>query len=434
MSGASEKTALLKAAFAAGLEAVMPESFMADVVAKIQANQAGRDVHLLAFGKAAGAMAQAFFLHGAEAKTALIIVPEGVSVTLPDNAQPHSEVITSRHPVPNENSEIAARSALAQAAKLGPDDLYVVLISGGGSSLVSLGLDGVSLADKQALNEALLASGLAIQEMNVIRKHVSAIKGGRLAAKAFPAQVMSFALSDVPKGAPGEAESAIASGPTIGDGSTAEMARRILATHQITVPHSVTDLLAKPQCETPFEDDPIFASHHYEIVASSYLALQKAGAYLEQAGYRVVILEEEFQQDAATLAQIMADKIKDLPAGTALISGGEASVMVTGTGVGGRNAQFALEFALLEIDDVCGLACDTDGIDGAHGKEGAVAGAVFDDQILAQARAKGLDARAMAQNNDAHRFFGALGGQIRTGPTQTNVNDLRILLKGRPVR
>ena len=251
------------------------------------------------------------------------------------------------------------------------------------------------------------------------------MKGGRLALAAYPASIVSYAISDVPDDDP----SAIASGPTYGDESTREMAAALLANAGIEVSDKVKQLLADARSESPFEDDARLQKSDFHIVASAPIALQAAARPLRDAGYDVVICEDSFQLDTVTLADVMQEKLAALPMGTALISGGEASVAVKGSGIGGRNAQFALEMIRRQLPDICGISCDTDGIDGAK----QTAGAVFYDGLVQQAIEQNIAIDAYYANFDSHTFFEKLGCDIVTGPTETNVNDLRILLKGSPV-
>ena len=424
----SKQTSLqiLQKGFQAGLDAVRPDKFMADVTAKITSRHLAGKTVILGLGKAAGAMVDGYFANGGTADDTLIILPS--SVVLDDNAHlpSHAKIHHSAHPVPNEQSEQAARAALSLASSLTADDRLIVLLSGGGSSLMSLGLDGIGLADKKSLNQALLDSGMPIQEVNIIRKHLSAVKGGRLAATAFPAQIETYALSDVPDDDP----SAIASGPTVGDNSSKEDAFRLLQHYDITVPAHIHQTLEDERCETPHPEDPLFADNRFEIVASAKLALQAAGDEMQKWGYDVVICDEDYQLDTKTLADVMCDKLSALPMGSALISGGEASVAVKGDGVGGRNAQFALEMAIRNLPDICGIACDTDGIDGAK----ANAGACFYNGICDDSAEQGIDIADYYARFDSHSFFEKMNCHIVTGATQTNVNDVRILIKGLPKR
>ena len=423
-----DKIALLGKAFTAGLEAVMPSRFMADIAEQVKNSAAGKKVHVLSVGKAAGAMVDAYHRAGGAAGQMLIILPEGVAFDKPRGMPEDSVIIHSSHPVPNEASALAARAALGMADGLGADDVLVVLLSGGGSSLMSLGLDNVTLQDKQAVNSTLLASGMSIQRMNIIRKHISAIKGGRLGVAAAPAQVMSFAISDVP----GDAPDTIASGPVSGDDSTKDQALELIKAYKLSLPDRVMTLLQKPECESPFPDDERLKTTSYNIVASAKHALEASAKVIQQSGYHVEILGDGFEEDTATLADIMEARLAQLPMGAALISGGEASVKIDGDrqnlGVGGRNAQFALEMAQRNLPDICGISCDTDGIDGG----GKNAGALFYHGLTQDAEAQGITIKTYYERYDSHSFFEAMGCAVYTGPTQTNVNDLRIILKGAP--
>ena len=424
MIEAQTKSAWLEAVFNQAVKAVKPAQFMRDVCADLHGKVPAETRHILAVGKAAGQMASGYFAAGGTAKSALIIVPYNVACTVPKGAPSDTKIIHAAHPVPNQASEKAARAALSRAESLGPEDYLICLLSGGGSALLSLGSGAITLPEKQQMNQALLASGAPIEEVNIVRKHLSAIKGGRLAKAAMPASVFTYALSDVP----GDVPSAIASGPTVGDATTSQDALTVLKKYNITPSPAITKHLLDHASESPFPEEACFAYGEFHIVASAMTALQKIADALAAAGYVPHILGDDFQDDANQLALTMAEKAKLAPAGTALISGGEASVRVTGTGSGGRCSQFAHQMALLAIKDVAGIACDSDGIDGAA----PVAGAYFDDSSLARAEALGLDAAAMLSNNDSHRFFKSLGDQIITGPTETNVNDLRIILVGKP--
>ena len=425
MLTSSQKISLLKQAFHAGLSAVMPRHFMTDIVSQLQQTSEQQPISLIAFGKAAGEMARGYFEAGGRAVRTLVIVPDTVHCEFDYTHAGEVSIIYSAHPVPNEKSEEAAKAALSMAESLDQDDQLVVLISGGGSSLMSLGLGEVTLKEKQAINQALLDSGMPIQQVNIVRKHLSAVKGGRLALAAYPASIVSYVISDVPDDDP----SAIASGPTYGDESTREMAAALLANAGIEVSDKVKQLLADARSESPFEDDARLQKCDFHIVASAPIALQAAARPLRDAGYDVVICEDSFQLDTVTLADVMQEKLAVLPMGTALISGGEASVEVKGSGIGGRNAQFALEMTRRQLPDICGISCDTDGIDGAK----QTAGAVFYDGLVQQAIEQNIAIDAYYANFDSHTFFEKLGCDIVTGPTETNVNDLRILLKGSPV-
>ena len=415
----TQKQMILKQAFRAAVESVKPRHFMKDVVSTLAQKQGDKRLHLIAFGKAAGDMCAEYKRAGGQFEKALVVVPHNVDIQFDDEA---ITLCHSAHPVPDEASLQAARKALAFAKELGEDDMLVVLISGGGSSLVCAPPIGISLADKMTVNQALLASGAPIQEMNIVRRHLSAFKGGRLTLAAYPARVISFALSDVP----GDDPAAIASGPTVGDASTAEQAIAILERYKIKVPESISSWLASADCESPFPDDSLFDSHEMHIMASANIALQAAADSVTKAGYKAVIIGDSFQINSRAMADLLMQEIDKLPAGTALISGGETSVEVTGTGCGGRNAECAHALALYDRDDICGIVGDSDGVDGAA----EVAASLFHAGLIDQANSLGLDAKAMLENNDSHSFFLALDSQLITGPTQTNVNDIRIILKG----
>ena len=416
-----QKQILLKDAFLAAVESVKPHHFMKDVIAKLHQKQGKRAVHLIAIGKAAGDMCAAFLDAGGMIEKALVIAPHNVDVSFDDN---RITVCKGAHPVPDEASFKAAQTALAFAGALTKDDVLVMLISGGGSALASAPAGPISLANKMDINQSLLASGAPIQEMNIVRKHLSSFKGGRLAVAAAPARIMSFALSDVP----GDDPAAIASGPTVGDASTKEQALAILQRYQIDMPASVADWLDDERCESPFPDDDVFAQNEMHIIGSAPIALQAAADHLEKAGYHPVILGDSFQISSRKMAEYLIGEAEKWPEGTALISGGETSVEVTGTGCGGRNAECAHALALYDRDDLCGIIGDSDGVDGAA----EVAASLFYDGLIVNAKEAGLDAKAMLENNDSHSFFKALNCQLITGPTQTNVNDVRLILKGNP--
>ena len=418
-----QKQMILKQAFLAAVESVKPRHFMKDVLSALAQKQDDKRLHLIAFGKAAGDMCAEYQRAGGTFEKALVIVPHNVDIHFEEAA---ITLCHSAHPVPDEASWQAAQQALAFASGLGEDDVLVVLISGGGSSLVCAPPEGISLEDKMAVNQALLVSGAPIQKMNIVRRHLSAFKGGRLALAAHPARVISFALSDVP----GDDPAAIASGPTVGDASTADHAIAILEAYKIEVPDAISSWLNRPQCESPFPDDSVFDDHEMHIIASASIALQAAADSVAKAGYKPVILGDSFQIESRAMADLLVQEIDKLPDGSALISGGETSVEVKGTGCGGRNAECAHALALYDRADLCGIVGDSDGVDGAS----EIAASLFYPGLIAHADRLKLDAKAMLDNNDSHSFFEALDCQLITGPTQTNVNDIRIILKGAPQR
>jgi hydroxypyruvate reductase len=356
---------------------------------------------------------------------------EGFVVTRYGHAVPcrRIRVIEAAHPVPDAAGPQAARAILDLAAGLGPDDLLLCLISGGGSSLLALPAGDITLADKQAVNRALLASGAQIGEMNTVRKHLSAIKGGRLALAAAPAPVVALMISDVPGDDPG----VIASGPTVPDRTTSAEALAVLRKYGIGAPRSVLEHLADPQSETPKPGDPRFGPIDTVMLATPQMALEAAAAVAREAGFAPVILGNAIEGEAREVGLVHAG-IALQCAGygqpgeppCALISGGETTVTVRGQGRGGRNAEFLLSLALGlgSHPGIAALAADTDGIDGSEDN----AGAIVTPDTLARAGAAGLNLPERLADNDAYGAFAALGDLVVTGPTYTNVNDFRAVL------
>jgi hydroxypyruvate reductase len=356
---------------------------------------------------------------------------EGLVVTRYGHGVPcrRIEVVEAAHPVPDAAGRAAAARILELAQGLGPDDLALCLISGGGSALLALPATGLTLEDKQAVNRALLKSGANIGEMNCVRKHLSAIKGGRLAAAAAPARIVALAISDVP----GDDLSVIASGPTVPDPTTREDALAVLAKYRIEPPAAVRRHLESPDSETPKPGDAAFRRVENILVATPQMALEAAARVAESAGFRPLILGNAIEGEARDVALVHAGIARQCtehgqPAEPpcALISGGETTVTVRGEGRGGRNAEFllALGVALGGRPGVSAIAGDTDGIDGSEDN----AGAVLEPDSLARAAAAGLDAKAHLARNDAYSFFAGLGDLVVTGPTLTNVNDFRAVL------
>ncbi len=414
---------LLGAMFRAAVDAASPALCVPPFLPR---PPAGRTL-VIGAGKAAAAMAQVVDslwpadapLHG------LVVTRYGHGV----GRLARIEVIEASHPVPDEAGQAAAARMLAMVAGMGPDDLVLCLISGGGSALLALPAPGVTLADKQAVGRALLRSGAGIAEMNCVRRHLSAIKGGRLATAAAPAHVVSLLISDVP----GDDPAVIASGPTVADPTTQADARAILAHWGIAVPEAVRRVLADPRLETPKPGAHDFARNDVHVVATAQASLQAAAAVARAAGVTPVILGDAIEGEAAEVGRVMAGIARQVarhgqpaPAPCVLISGGETSVTVRGQGQGGRNAQFLLGLAVaLEGEaGIHAVAADTDGIDGTQDN----AGAWLSPGTLARAGAAGLDARRMLAENDAYGFFAGLGDLLVTGPTLTNVNDFRAVL------
>jgi hydroxypyruvate reductase len=378
-------------------------------------------------GKAAAAMAQALEANWDGPIFGSVVTRHGYS--LPTR---HVQVLEAGHPVPDEGSEQAARKMLELARSAGPDDLVLFLLSGGGSALMAAPADGLTLADKQAVTKALLASGATITEINCVRRHLSAIKGGRLAVAAHPAPIITLAISDVP----GDDPEAIASGPTVADPSTFADARAILEKYNIDQPLSVLSHLKEARDETAKAGDPGLESAEFRMIARPAEMLEAAKIELDQAGYTTVLLGDSLEGEARDVAgshAALAKKHADEGGRTAILSGGELTVTITGKGRGGPNREYALALALALDSDprIAAMACDTDGADGAAGTDGGdVAGGVITPDTLSRAQAAGLDAADRLADNDAGGFFERLGDAVITGPTQTNVNDFRCILIG----
>ncbi len=339
------------------------------------------------------------------------------------------EIVEAAHPVPDAAGVDAAARILALVSALGPEDHCLALISGGGSALLSAPARGVSHQDKQMINRALLASGAAIDDMNCVRKHLSCIKGGRLAAAAAPAGITSLLISDVP----GDDPATIASGPTVADPTTLAEARAILARFGIDAPPTVAAALADPANETPKPGDPRLVKGTVLTIATPQQSLEAAAETARAAGVTPLILGDALEGEAREMGKVMAGialqvhrRGQPAPAPCVLISGGETTVSVRSAGCGGRNVEFLLGLAeaLAGCAGIHALAADTDGIDGAA----EAAGGVIAPDSLARAAARGLSARECLDQNDAHRFFATLDDQVITGPTLTNVNDFRAIL------
>jgi len=387
----------------------------------------GRTV-VVGAGKAAAAMAAAVEASWSGPIEGLVVTRYGHSVPCR-----HIEVIEAAHPVPDAAGREAAQRILEKVGGLGPDDLVLCLLSGGGSALLSLPALGVTLEDKQAINRALLRSGAPIDEMNCVRKHLSAIKGGRLAVAAAPARVVSLMISDVP----GDDPSVIASGPTVPDATTSADAIAILQSYGIETPQSVMAHLQSPAAETPKPSDPRFRNVTNLVAATPQDALEASARVARAAGYQPLILGNAIEGEArdvglvhAGIANQVAGFGQPIAPPCALISGGETTVTVRGNGRGGRNAEFLLSLALAlgGRAGIAAIAADTDGIDGSEDNAGAV---LLPDTLDRAARA-GLNPRAHLANNDAYPVFAQLGDLVMTGPTRTNVNDFRAILVALP--
>jgi hydroxypyruvate reductase len=402
--------------------------------------QSGGRTIVIGAGKAGGSMAQAVeALWPADAPLSGLVVtryhhipprPEGLPVRI--------EVVEAAHPVPDAAGLAAAERILAMVQGLSANDLVLCLISGGGSALLTLPADGLTLADKQRINQALLSSGANIAEMNCVRKHLSRIKGGRLAAACAPARVVTLTISDVP----GDDPSIIASGPTVPDASTCADALAILQRYAIEVPPALHAALVSGAMETPKPGDAIFSGHEVHMIATPQQSLQAAADAARAAGIKAYILSDEIEGESrevgkvhAALARAVAQKDQPFEKPCVILSGGETTVTMrpqpagadnSQRGRGGRAGEFCmgLALALQGQSGVYAIAADTDGIDGIEDN----AGAFVAPDTLARARAQGMKLDQYLDRNDAYGYFEPLGDLVITGPTHTNVNDFRAIL------
>ncbi|WP_260928319.1 glycerate kinase [Novosphingobium sp. 9] len=411
--------ALLRQLFEAAVERAAPGGAIAPL---LPTKPKGRCV-VIGAGKASAAMAAAVDAAWPDVElTGLVVTRDGYAVPAG-----RIEIIEASHPVPDARSEEAAHRILAMVQGLEPDDLVLALISGGGSALMVFPAPGITLADKQEINRQLLASGATIQEMNTVRKHLSAIKGGRLAAAAAPARVVSLVISDIPGDDPGS----IASGPTVADTSTIDDVRAILARRSIVLPASAQAVIDSG-AETP---KPGEIAEDIRMVAAPALSLAHAADVARAAGINVLVLGDAIEGEAREAGIVMAGIARSVrehgvpvAAPAVLLSGGETTVTIGagGAGRGGRNTEFqlALALALSGMDGVWALSGDTDGIDGTED----AAGSITTPDTLERGREAGLDARAFLAEHDSYTYFDAIGDLVLTGPTMTNVNDFRAIL------
>lgn len=375
-------------------------------------------------GKASAAMARAVEQHWSGPLDGLVVTRYGHGVPCE-----RIEIVEAAHPVPDAAGEAAAARILEKVAGLDEGDRVLALISGGGSALLAAPATGVTLAEKRALTSALLKSGASIGEINCVRKHLSATKGGRLAVAAWPASVLTLAISDVP----GDDPAVIASGPTVADPGSCAEALSVLDFYGIAIPPELRQRLESGELETPKPGDPRLGRSEFRLVASPRQMLEAAAAEAQRLGITPLILGDAIEGEAREIGKAMAGMARSsrqhgFPARRpcVLLSGGETTVTVKGRGRGGRNTEFLLGLALA-LDGATGihaLAADTDGIDGSEDN----AGAFVSPDTLARARAAGLDPRAHLAGNDAWGFFAGLGDLLVTGPTRTNVNDFRAIL------
>ncbi|MCK6423890.1 MAG: glycerate kinase [Burkholderiaceae bacterium] len=433
----AQARALLRRLFDAAIASAQPALCLpphlpsAEELAAVRA--AGGRIVVIGAGKASAAMAAALEAHWQPLVETIGLRWEGLVVTRYGYAQPcaHIRIIEAAHPVPDAAGLAAAEQLLAYVKGLSERDLVICLISGGGSALLPLPAPGLTLADKQAINRALLASGATIREMNGLRRHLSAIKGGRLAAACHPARLLTLAISDVPGDDPVD----IASGPTVADATTCADALAIVRRFGIELPAAALAWLESGQGESVKPGDPRLARAELKLVAAPQLALEAAAEVARAAGWSAHLLGDALEGEARHVGKVLAGialqtarRGQPFTPPCVLLSGGETTVTLRGQGRGGRNVECLLSLAqaLGGEPGVWALAGDTDGVDGAE----EIAGAIATPDTLARAWTQGMNALDRLADNDGHGFFGRLGDSVVTGPTLTNVNDFRAILIG----
>jgi len=411
---------LLQQMFAAAIEAAQPAHC---IPPNLPSPPRGRLI-VIGAGKASAEMARIVENHWQGPLEGLVVTRYGYAVPCR-----RIEIVEASHPVPDAAGLAAANRILGLVKGLSSDDVVLCLISGGGSALLPVPLEGITLADKQLVNRILLKSGATINEMNCVRRHLSAIKGGRLAAACHPAKVVTLLISDVP----GDKPCDIASGPTVGDASTCADALAILRRYGITLPPNVQEVLESGRGQSIKPNDERLERTETHIIATPQMALEAAAKVAGAAGVIPHILGDSIEGEARDVAKVMAAMARQIAlhgqpfaAPCVLLSGGETTVTVRGNGRGGRNVEFLLSLgvALDSLPRVYALAGDTDGVDGQE----EIAGAYLAPDSLQRAWALGIRPQDSLANNDGHGFFGALGDSIVTGPTLTNVNDFRAIL------
>ena len=417
-----DRTLLLRRMFDAAVAAAQPALCLPP---HLPLRPQGRTI-VIGAGKASAAMARALEDHWSGPLEGLVVTRYGYDVPCK-----RIEIVQAAHPVPDAAGLQAAERIRQLVTGLTADDLVIALLSGGGSSLLVAPGEGLTLADKQAINTVLLHSGASISEMNCVRRHLSSLKGGRLAAVCYPAKVVTLLVSDVP----GDDPIDIASGPTVADPTTCADALAILDRYRIAVPPAVRCLLESGAGETVKPGDPRLAGIQTRMITAPQIALEAAAQVARDAGITPYILGDSLEGEARDLGKAMAGIARQVavhgqPFTTpcVLLSGGETTVTLRGSGRGGRNVEFLLSLAvaLNGLPGVHALAADTDGVDGVE----EIAGACLTPSTLQRAWALGINPRSSLDNNDAHSFFQALGDSVVTGPTLTNVNDFRAILVG----
>ncbi len=423
----AEQQALLRRMFDAAIASAQPTLCIPAHLPDPKALGKGRLI-VIGAGKASAAMARAVEDHWPAPLSGLVVTRYGYAVPCE-----RIEIVEAAHPVPDAAGEVAAQRMLQLVQGLTADDLVLCLISGGGSSLLPLPLPGLSLQHKQDVSRALLKSGATISEMNCVRRHLSAIKGGRLAAACHPAKVLTLLISDVP----GDDPMDIASGPTVADPTTCEDALAVIRRYHIDVPAKVMAVLQSGQGESIKPGDPRLVGTEVRMIATPQMALEAAAAVAANAGYTAYILGDALEGEARDVGRVLAGmalqvagRSQPFEAPCVLLSGGETTVTVRGNGRGGRNVEWLLSagITLNGHPRIHALAGDTDGVDGQE----EIAGACLAPDSLDRAWALGLRPKDSLANNDGHGFFQALGDSVITGPTLTNVNDFRAILIDAP--
>lgn len=414
-----DKENILRQMFLAAIAAAQPSICLPAYLPK---QPKGRTI-VIGAGKASAAMAQVLESHWQGSLEGMVVTRFGYEVPCQK-----IEIIQASHPIPDQAGLSAALRIQALVKNLTADDLVIALISGGGSSLLTLPAEGLTLQDKQSINTALLKSGANISEMNCVRRHLSAIKGGRLAAACHPAKVLTLLISDVPGDSPRD----IASGPTVADSSTCADALAIAKRYKIDLPNAAFELLSNGTGESIKSDDKRLIGNQTCIITAPQIALEAAAEVARNAGITPYILSDSMEGEAREIGKAHAGIVKQIThhgqpfkPPCVLISGGETTVTVKGSGRGGRNVEFLLSLAI-ELDgiqNVYAIAGDTDGVDGAE----EIAGAVINPETLERAWALGINPKVCLEANDGHGFFQSLGDSVITGPTLTNVNDFRAI-------